>query len=416
MSNTPPGTYGPGYNKGVSGFGAGPVVSLKPRVSLFYVDPGNGSDTLNDGLSGGSAFQTIAKALSMAASDVEIVLLPSATFNGVGNVTWTNGSRLIGAGIDMSTLLWLNATGDVFNLAGATRTEFRDFQIAAAVQKTAGSVFNLATAGLNHKFCNILMNSPFQGWTIAGSCGNVLLDEITWQSQNNTWNWNYAVNLGGSCTGIQLRRLMMGTVASITYTNGFIYLNGTPSSVHITDCVCDLAGIGLNITNGQWVYVNGCEFEAGFTSNGVVISGGNNIAIANSHFLGQVGAVISGGNAIDFSGVHFERCQQHGIDLQGGTDLEIDHCDILDSGQATTATYDAIHVAAGVTDFTISNNRSGVTAIGNGNTTKYGVEIASGASDRYLLVNNRLRGWATAGHIDGGSGVNKTISGNVEVA
>lgn len=81
------------------------------------------------------------------------------------------------------------------------------------------------------------------------------------------------------------------------------------------------------------------------------------------------------------------------------------------NGQAAANTYSGIAVNSNTTDFTIVDAdffRQGTTK-----THKYDVEIIGGTSDRYIIKNNRLRGFLTAGIIDGGAGVNKYVNENI---
>jgi hypothetical protein len=72
-------------------------------------------------------------------------------------------------------------------------------------------------------------------------------------------------------------------------------------------------------------------------------------------------------------------------------------------------------MGAGVSDFGIAYNRIG-NALGFGVTQKYGVEIVAGASDNYRIIGNDLTGNVTGPLLDGGSGTEKIISGNIPVA
>jgi hypothetical protein len=72
-----------------------------------------------------------------------------------------------------------------------------------------------------------------------------------------------------------------------------------------------------------------------------------------------------------------------------------------------------IYVDAGTTDFVITGVRAGgATAVGYDGTQAYGIQIVVGASDRYIVEQNLIAGNTTAGVIDGGTGVNKSVARN----
>jgi hypothetical protein len=75
-------------------------------------------------------------------------------------------------------------------------------------------------------------------------------------------------------------------------------------------------------------------------------------------------------------------------------------------------TYDGIAFAANTTDFTVTNcilTNDVITSFG---TQRYGINVAAGTSDRYIITGNLLTGNGTGGINDGGSGTTKYISYN----
>lgn len=73
-------------------------------------------------------------------------------------------------------------------------------------------------------------------------------------------------------------------------------------------------------------------------------------------------------------------------------------------------------IAAGpnVSDFTITNVSAGAydpTHPGAGNT--YGIVVSNGASDRYIITNNRVSGNTAGGVVDNGTGTNKVVGQNI---
>lgn len=80
----------------------------------------------------------------------------------------------------------------------------------------------------------------------------------------------------------------------------------------------------------------------------------------------------------------------------------------------TKNTGSGVSVAAGVSDFVIQGGSySGTYPIsGWVKVQAYGISVAAGASDRYVIADNLVSGNTTAGISDGGTGVNKRVANN----
>jgi len=86
---------------------------------------------------------------------------------------------------------------------------------------------------------------------------------------------------------------------------------------------------------------------------------------------------------------------------------------IGDNSTVTSAAYHGIVIGSNVNDFVVSNNMCGDLVGVTGNNQGYGIIIPTGTSDHYTLTNNVCRNNVTGGVADGGTGANKTVSGNV---
>ena len=95
--------------------------------NVFFVDPGAGSDTANDGMSPDKAFATIAKAHSVMTADQDDVCIVASTSSTgrtaeTDNVTWSKRrTHLIGAG-PMRKMNPRNGLGVAATLTGETTT------------------------------------------------------------------------------------------------------------------------------------------------------------------------------------------------------------------------------------------------------------------------------------------------------
>lgn len=176
-----------------------------------------------------------------------------------------------------------------------------------------------------------------------------------------------------------------------TYTAAFSLTNsasGTPPRhTKISDSIFGnayeediLAGNGSDLT------VQGSTFYPPFVSGGIEL-------FLNNAWAGDasiIGNTFVGGGSYDI-------LDSAGINM------------IVDGNKIFGASTACIQVSAGVAEFVVSSNNMGAST--NYGTCANAMIVATGASEYYNIVNNIIRG-ATNGITDGGTGTNKTITGN----
>jgi hypothetical protein len=178
--------------------------------------------------------------------------------------------------------------------------------------------------------------------------------------------------------------------------------------------------LGLYIANGQWIRLSDISIESGTGSQAVFLAGGKGIDLHNVHLLGIRGIQVQSANGLKVMGGEILQCQREGVLIQSiGSPIKHLHLGgglyVTDCGLTTTNTYDAIQVSAAsnVTNFSIIDViAGGQDLLSSANQNKYGIEVTANASDYYVIANNRCQG-ATAGLIDGGTGIHKTVTGNI---
>lgn len=156
-----------------------------------------------------------------------------------------------------------------------------------------------------------------------------------------------------------------------------------PQTIQLQDTV-----MGQFISGGVYVYRGGS----------VKVRGG---LVSNSIATGSLGVYIIPGctGDVDVSGVDFHNVNQ-------GIYLGHDRATIR--GNHFSGSANCVYVVGGVKDFVIADNNM-ATSLWGSNTT--GINIQSGASDYYSVVNNIVHGCGT-GVSDLGSGTHKVVSGN----
>ena len=127
-----------------------------------------------------------------------------------------------------------------------------------------------------------------------------------------------------------------------------------------------------------------------------------------------------GGGVLD--GVIFGQHQavnngDHGVRIDNGVVNVNIHNSIIAGNSATNVnTRNGIQVEAGATDFHIVNNRIGV-ALNYTSKHARNILINPGSSDRYVVTGNISKGFSQAqGLFDGGTGSNKVVTNNLDVA
>jgi hypothetical protein len=165
--------------------------------------------------------------------------------------------------------------------------------------------------------------------------------------------------------------------------------NARPAYNKFTNVYFDSSDLG--------VYVDKCvefDFNACWFSN----RPGRGITIFTAD-----GVRFTGGGAIN--------CWTNGVFVTSSAKrVAFNGFAVRGNSQQASNTHAGIAIQAGTTDFSIIGCMlSGTIGFG---TQAWGVAVASGASDRYVIVNNLVSGNGTGGVSDGGTGTNKTVSGN----
>ena len=134
-----------------------------------------------------------------------------------------------------------------------------------------------------------------------------------------------------------------------------------------------------------------------------------------AYSVAGAGMVVTGSvDSLLWSGGRIRENYTNGVRLRSS----IKHVNITGTQiEANSIQADGMHagvlVDAGVSDWMVTASRIGLNASSSTNRHSYGVQVASGASNRYVISDNHLNGNATGAISDGGSGTNKNVGGNV---
>lgn len=257
------------------------------------------------------------------------------------------------------------------------------------VFKVNGWIFQVTTAGTSGSsapaaptttswFTTSVTNGTMQVRAIAK-------DTLTWLEMDN---YSY------SLTGVNLALLdgnvgfrMKDTAATgSSYPQWAYFYDIEIDHSYATGVSCE-AGLGFHAT-GSWI--------------GSIYSG-NGVQYLTS-WIGE-------SNLVDCRVV---ACGQNGVLINTGTDNKVSNCFVSNNSITSSGSYSGIVVGANVQKFTITGNNAAASIAGlAGSTQNYGVYVSSGTSDYYVVQGNLCYGNVSGSVFDGGSGSNKSVTGNI---
>jgi hypothetical protein len=130
---------------------------------------------------------------------------------------------------------------------------------------------------------------------------------------------------------------------------------------------------------------------------------------------GQVGFAINNGTTVFLNGCIAQNNGQHGVSITGNAvEVHVNGGIFACNSTSSGAIYHGINVGTGVSKFSIKNARCGnVSALNLPGQQSVGIYVNAGASDDYQIINNNCMSNVTSALVSLGTGVNKSISGNL---
>lgn len=208
-------------------------------------------------------------------------------------------------------------------------------------------------------------------------------------------------------------QLVSAYVDSFSYSVGFTdtQLIGGNIGIVVDDTVASGTSYPL------WIDTSQVDVDHSYSMN-VSLLGGESYTALDDWYgssLQSYGVYIGPsfrGEVTICAGTRISGCWLDGAYLSSGpVNTNIDNCKIYINSAFGASQASGIKVAAGASYFKITNNTIGKGPLGTG-LQKYGIEVAVGASDHYVICNNMLHGNATSALSDGGSGTDKRVHHN----
>lgn len=340
------------------------------------------------------------------------ILLPMGSLAfaaGKGIRIRSSGVSLVGDNPMMNTLVSNGTGGDFISNPDAPTqtysfTRIEGVTLQAGTAKSSGAALNATNLdqGIVHNV------------RILGNWYDVFKHLETHAS---SWNYEYIYVPGGvtinriwfmqatrdTVSGLSVNQAMISN--TITYTRaGAEFDTGTDAVFFLNSQAPGTILIDNTLGGGMPQYLRfigiGNEGKLG-TYNTVVINDGKDITFEGDYFASAQNAfVITGGQDIKIAHCHIVSMKYSALALSGGTRVLFDDNTITDTSQAGNGAYDAISVAAGVSDWSVRDNIFGRTP-GHTNIPRRQITVAPGASSRYQISGNNF---GVAGRDFGGPG------------
>lgn len=351
-----------------------------------------------------------------------------------GPFTIKSDTAVMGAGVGATTLLKKNTTGHLFQSAAGTgattnaaNLTFRDFAVADGSNggtHTTGAAIHLrgtdsGCAAIGVYIQNIQVEGVFNGIELNGSAvrqvftskylginllGSAFLVTKALQSIHlsdssfgSCVNGVYLIDVGG---GSNVSGLHCSNVSSNLCGNGFVIAPGNGQTV-----------AGCRYANCQSANCTNYAFYAAKSGTGVI----RGISAVGCGFHGATnqGVYLDGAMAVDLTACDVFANGASGIHVTANTkDLAIVGGHVSGNSVTSSGTADGIYVAPGVTGLRLIGVRSGQLT-GFANSQRYGINIDTGATDYYVIQGCDTHTNATGGLNDAGTGVNKSVTGNI---
>jgi hypothetical protein len=354
-----------------------------------------------------------------------MVFFPAGTYKVSSKITSTvRGVVFSGVGPQGSILSTSSATIDVLSISGwDSGVEMLGF--ASSVTRTGGSFIAITGAfsyvercRLDGHYCGININSPAAPVSVRNCVLHNAVPASTAPNGGGIW-----INVPGTDVTLEGLLLLNDTATAPTY--GINVKSVGALMLDNSDIVGQGTALLVNPGSGQTaqaIYATNTYFDT-CVGNCVSIepaSGGNVLWVKFSNVWaspangGKNGIFISGDAGV-VADVNISNFVCHndfgpassGILFQGANVRNV----TVSNGMCAGYVY-GVAAGPGVSDFTIS----GISAGSYDPTTPsntYGIVVSSGASDRYIITNNRVHGNSSGGVIDNGTGVNKIVSNNL---
>lgn len=392
--------------------GAGNVAGLSYASARWFGAVGNG--VTNDT----TAFTKVMSALN---TNGKKLVIPGGTYVVNSPIAITrDGLHIEGDSKWTTSFLSTSLSTDVFTVSANFFT-MEKFAFIHSGTPTAGSVFNITgnnytmrdfyiRTAYNGIFLNALAGvGAFTDFNISGYVNSgIFFNATDTNGINDVWITNFVLNAGAgsNTTGLSGGFRILNNCQALNFVSGDVIggrlgisVDATFNTLNKRPSFCKFIGVYVDSTYGQGISLNNCSdislndcwSASSNTGSGIGLGVTDSVVIQNTLVMNNA---------------------QNGIISDAGTKrLQIKNCHIDGNSGVPTGTFSGISIAPNQNDFMIQGN-SISNALGFSGSHKYGIIVNSGTSDRYIIAHNLVSGSVTTNVIDGGTGVNKSVTAN----
>lgn len=244
----------------------------------------------------------------------------------------------------------------------------------------------------------ILQNCYFENWNVSDH------SQLAIARWDGTVDSCYFVpGIGDECVDLQSNSLSVirncyfylpdGYLSTVV--SGALTIDGNIVEVeNVVDSAVIFSGGAYSRIINNIVYL----YSESSSGGGTVIDCGQMSTISNNVIIGSEGFAIYASNDCNVTGNVIDGCAE--IAIRVGSNSTVTGNRIIDPGQLTNNTYDAIYLAS-IDRCSITGNRITSTAT---NKMRYGINISNSACDKNIVSNNIITGGVTGQFNDAGTG------------
>jgi hypothetical protein len=344
-----------------------------------------------------------------------VLYIPKGTYKITTVLSTLTGSSVmvVGDGEGATKIKQYTANAGVFvNTGGSNHIE--RLSITYSPTAVAGATA-IAFGGNNSIVRDVTIDKAFIGLSFAGGVANRASNfqstnhvsvGILFQTSSDCSVDHFVLNAGNATNAALGNVRMVDTCEAIYLTNGdvlngvypltttaSVFSNGTrPAYCQFTNIFFDSAAQGAQLDKIVQSEFIGCWFSNGRSGTG------NN------------GADLLTVDSLKFTNCRFFACGWHGVNVTAAALRTLFvNCTAESNSQTVASVGSGFAFAANTTDFTVIGciGRNGMYPGGN---QRWGIVIAAGTSDRYVIKDNLLSGNTTGNLSDGGTGLVKDVS------
>lgn len=341
------------------------------------------------------------------------VFLPEGNFF-IGDISLNNVSVLLGVGKGRSVIT-INGSTTTALKVNSENSIIRDIEIDHTGTPTSGAAISIYTGNYS-TIENVYIRNTYHG--------------ITFQNSQSVKVYNIEM-WGFVGYGLYFNGLNNDIFVSDAFINGETESSqpGPGHGIRIVDkgealtfhnvevILCDYAMSTDSANNSLGNRPAYCKFTDCFfdsSTNGVLLDKIVSFKFISCWFSNRPsnGCVVINSEDILFSGSDFVNNGGHGCLVQNTSKrIKFLGCDFIANSSSDPGMYHGLIIAGGTTDFVI-NECTATNGMGFSGTQSWGIFVANGSSDRYIIKNNLVTGNVSGGVSDNGTGTNKSVKDN----